>query len=185
MTVATKTKAMQANREGSPSQIELISALTKCLYRQGYPDANERQLNAVIEAANVVVAAFGDPHRPATTGSGLVAWMLSDETGSSSRAMARKLGPLIGHGGPFRGGFAERRTDHPYDPSDLGRCIGLLDAVPELRPHLPAMADVSPQWARLVAAWDELEALYWIESPAGRAPKCYARMKKVLEAKDA
>lgn len=38
-----------------------------------------------------------------------------------------------------------------------------------------------PGWAKLVDAWDELEALYLEEVPkgTGRAPKLYARMREL------
>lgn len=70
----------------------------------------------------------------------------------------------------------------PRDPDDLGRCLGLFEILPEWRPRLPEVADRYPEWAPLVQAWDELEALYREEEPAGTAPRCYARMKS-LEAR--
>jgi hypothetical protein len=48
----------------------------------------------------------------------------------------------------------------PADSADFGRCVGLLEAVPELRPHLHLMSSVSATWGRLVARWDHLESLY-------------------------
>lgn len=54
----------------------------------------------------------------------LLNWMLTGETGLSSKAMARAFMDLKG------------RTDHPYDPDDLNRCLLLLDAVPEARQHM-------------------------------------------------
>lgn len=68
---------------------------------------------------------------------------------------------------------------HPRDPSDFRRCMGLLEAVPDMRKHLSAMAKVSAVWAALVARWDELERLYAEESPSGRCPKMYALMREL------
>lgn len=51
-------------------------------------------------------------------------------------------------------------TSHPLDPHDLGRCIRLLDAVPDLRQNLASMTEVSPYWAALITNWDELEKAY-------------------------
>lgn len=70
---------------------------------------------------------------------------------------------------------------HPLDPADLGRCIRLLDIEPSYRQRIGEMAGVSPQWCALVAHWDELEILYREEEPSGRAPKCYARMRELLD----
>ena len=84
---------------------------------------------------------------------------------------ARLQRPLQAVGRLAQEGVAGRRRD--------GRCLGLLEAVPELRPHLPAMADESPVWAALVARWDELERLFAEEAPTGRCPKLYALMKEL------
>ena len=45
----------------------------------------------------------------------------SSDVGASSKAMAAAA---TGHSG---------RSDHPYDPSDLNRCIKLCIAVPEVK----------------------------------------------------
>jgi hypothetical protein len=70
---------------------------------------------------------------------------------------------------------------HPHDPADFGRCLGLLIAVPEFRPRLAEMSNCSSQWSAIVAAWNELETLYNEEFPTGRAPRCYAKMKELLQ----
>ena len=36
-----------------------------------------------------------------------------------------------------------------------------------------------PEWAPLVAVWDELTALYEEELPSGRCPKLYDRMQQL------
>jgi hypothetical protein len=170
------------NRPGSPNQIDLIVAVTAELERQGFPDANARQLNAVIEGVDRIVAGFGRPHQPAAAGSGLKAWFASDETGLSSRALARAL-----HGAAFPGvplphscrGRGDAGGEHPHDPSDFGRCLAVLAAEPSLRARLPAAAALSPVWSRLVAAWDELEALYREEAPSGKAPKLFRRLQEI------
>jgi hypothetical protein len=165
------------------SQIDLFAAISAEIDRQ-YPGAraNPRQYNAIIAAANAIVAEFARDHEPARPGSGLRAWLHSDDTGLSSLAMARRLAPLAGLGESVPGPrFPDDRDARPHDPADLGRCVRLLEAVPELRPHLPAMAGVSREWAALVGAWDELEALYREELPTGRGPRCYARMRELTD----
>lgn len=85
-------------------------------------------------------------------------WLDSGNVGFSSAVLARHLAPRAGLGvhvpcAPWNTKF------HPLDRSDFDRCCRLLEAVPTLRPHLPAMAELSPTWARLAGAWGELEAL--------------------------
>jgi hypothetical protein len=98
-------------------------------------------------------------------------WFHGTDTGTSSLTIAHVLG---GTPAP-RTGFS-----HPYDPDDLGRCLRLVrlmgwrDRLPEVAARFPR----SP-WPRLVDAWDELAALYDLESPRHRAPKCYARMQAI------
>lgn len=162
------------------SQIDLIGAITKHIERKhGQVRCTIRQMNAIIQAATGIVEAFETPETRATPGMGLAAWLRSDDTGRSSELMAATLSP-IAQGRPRPCIFADP-DDHPHDPDDLGRCIRLLEAVPELRPHVPHMAEVSPVWAALVGRWDELEVLYREEAPSGKAPRCYALMRSLIE----
>ncbi|MDB5362253.1 MAG: ftsK [Rhodospirillales bacterium] len=73
-------------------------------------------------------------------------WLLTGETGSSSKAMAAHLS-----------GRKAERFCYPSDNSDLGRCIKLLTAIPELRPLLPNMVTLDQYWAALIPRWAELE----------------------------
>ncbi|MBO1916633.1 hypothetical protein J4727_18635 [Providencia rettgeri] len=58
---------------------------------------------------------------------GLAAWLASDDVGASSKYMASVLsGHLCS-------------TSLPWDGADLGRCIRLLEAVPELASQLHEM----------------------------------------------
>lgn len=72
--------------------------------------------------------------------------------------------------------------NHPSDPDDLKRCIRLLELIPEARNHMDKVSAISDVWARLVENWDELESLYQEEYPTGKAPKCYSRMKEIINA---
>lgn len=108
----------------------------------------------------------------------LAEWFASGDTGISSEAICKKLFD-----------FGDRRDynkwagsgNFPHDPSDLGRCIRLMEKVPEARERLSEMRTVSPTWAALVDRWEELEALYREEAPAGRAPKCYLLMQEIIK----
>lgn len=136
------------------SQVELVCAILKHLDRQGCKDATPRQMNAVIEAANLVVAALASDDTVAAPGAGLAAWWADDDGGLSSQYMASELAKAAG----LPGRWAE--PCEPADAADFGRCARLLDVAPELRPHLAAMRACGARWAALVGEWDALEALY-------------------------
>ena len=73
-------------------------------------------------------------------------------------------------------------ADVPHDPDDFGRCYRLLKVMPEWRERLPEVATKHKTWAPLVAAWDEMTALYEQELPSGRAPLLYKRMQELRKA---
>lgn len=101
-------------------------------------------------------------------------WLASGDTGTSSLTIwAVMTGWSMPDG---------RDPSIPHDPDDFGRCHRLLEAFPQWRGRLPEVAAKHPEWTGLVAAWDELTALYIEELPTGRAPRCYARMREVIEA---
>lgn len=102
-------------------------------------------------------------------------WLANGETGTSSKTMAFYLG------------FGIKMEDrcHPLDPADFDRCLRLLDCVPEMRPLLFQMGQISEEWERLVARWDEVEACHLKEvglgwSKARNAPVTYDLMQTVL-----
>lgn len=82
----------------------------------------------------------------------LAKWLMSDDTGASSKTMAAVMFD-------FEISFL-RGSYFPLDASDFGRCVRFLEAVPEARERLPRMKQVSAKWAVLVDCWDELTALY-------------------------
>lgn len=75
-------------------------------------------------------------------------------------------------------------NNHPWDPSDLLRCINYCESrginTEELRAR---MTGRSTEWARLMPEWDNLVALlrHEMDTRADRtAPRTYAEMKRVL-----
>jgi hypothetical protein len=95
--------------------------------------------------------------------------MVGHGTGLSSRQIVATMHGVAGQG------------HHPADPSDLGRCIRLLEIMPEWKPRMKEMGLVSLEWRVLAEHWDELEALYNEEFATGRAPKTYDRMRELLK----
>lgn len=73
-------------------------------------------------------------------------WLLSGDTGASSKALC----------GWMLHGKAVPRHAHPHDGGDLGRCVRLLDLIPEWKPRIPEMAKHGPYWAALATRWDDL-----------------------------
>lgn len=107
-------------------------------------------------------------------------WLAAGERGLSSDAMFSHL-----LGVEIEGREGQRLTAHPLDPADLRRCRLLLEAVPHLNKDLSRMAELSPQWAALIARWDEIcdhidrESPKWRER-CGSAPTAYDLMKEAL-----
>lgn len=84
-------------------------------------------------------------------------WAATADTGLSSKAI---MATMLGN--PPSDGYC-----YPHDGSDLARCVGLLDAVPEWRTRIGEMAGVGPEWAALAARWDDLEAAHKAGDHAG------------------
>lgn len=164
------------------SQMNLVTGILGLLEKHGVKDANSRHFNAVIQAADIIVAEFDRPNVPAMDGMGLAAWLRSDDTGLSSKHMARILCNIR-----VDCDVEEVRTGkppHPLDPDDFGRCYRFLRAVPlgpERARDVAYMGVSSREWAGLAAAWGELEQLYWAELPTGKCPKLYERMQQLIE----
>ena len=105
-----------------------------------------------------------------------IQWLANGRRGVSSNTIAQHLtgiNCLRGWSGSI-----------PWDPDDLDRCLQLLEDVPALRPLMPQMATYSPEWAALVARWDEVEASHLEEvglgwTKAKSAPKTYELMARI------
>lgn len=104
----------------------------------------------------------------------LIEWLLSDDTGASSRAIASHMAL-----GKSDGSF-------PWDPSDIGRCFRLLDVIPEWKNRIEEMGIYSKILVLLADKWQEIydcmEAEVGIDWRKGRsAPKTYDLMKRVMD----
>ncbi len=102
-------------------------------------------------------------------------WLASGDTGGSSRALwAHMMGRS-----PTASGLASASTwPAPTTPADFGRCYRLLHVswASGWRSRLPEMAERSAAWARVVAAWDALSALYLEELPGGNGQRLAERL---------
>lgn len=84
-------------------------------------------------------------------------WWCGTDVGTSSAAMFAVLCSPMSY---FRGiamGKGQRST--PRDSADLGRCLRLLETMPEWRGRLNEVAEAYPEtaWPEIIAAWEELE----------------------------
>jgi hypothetical protein len=93
-------------------------------------------------------------------------WASGDDTGVSSKAILKVM----------TGQTISDDYCHPHDSQDLGRCVRLLDIIPEWRPRIGEMSNVSDEWAALSAVWPELEALHRAESHN----TVYSRIKAIV-----
>ena len=103
-------------------------------------------------------------------------WLAGGDSGMSSEAICYHM-----LGMKSDGSF----PNFPLDPSDLGRCLRLLELFPEWKPRMGEMARYSAQWAALVERWDELAEMMADEvgidwSKGERAPRTYAAMKDAI-----
>lgn len=94
-------------------------------------------------------------------------WSTGPDTGVSSMAILRVM-----TGDAPKDGYC-----YPHDGGDLGRCLGLLKAVPEFRARLDEMRAVGPEWSALVDHWAELEAMHG----AGKNDALYKRMREIRD----
>ena len=113
----------------------------------------------------------------------VVNWLVSGERGPSSESIVEYL-----YGLPILERHWRRSAPHhPLDPADLRQCLLLLAESPETAAQFPRMRAASPEWERLVDAWDGLERQFLAEigdlrGPAHwSAPLTYAAMKRVLD----
>lgn len=76
-------------------------------------------------------------------------WLATDQTGTSSKTIAFTLS-----------GFNYKYPSPPSDPSDFGRCLLLLDFIPEFRTRLSELATLSDEWKVIIENWDLIEITF-------------------------
>ncbi len=77
---------------------------------------------------------------------------------------------------------------HPYDDGDFRRCRLLLEECPEFLPLMHKVAELSPEWRRLITHWDLICLTMDKEMPTWReknqrtgCEKTYYLIKDILQ----
>jgi len=101
-------------------------------------------------------------------------WQATGNVGVSSATMASIA---LGLDKPFYGGH----FGAPHDPSDMLRCMKLLEAIPEIRDHFPAIAKRVPTFKGIIEQWDALVEVMNREcvGERWRAPDAYKLIQKL------
>ncbi|TNV22107.1 hypothetical protein FH968_04320 [Buttiauxella sp. B2] len=145
------------------NQIALISAITEELNRQQPELPADDRMNVIIKAANDICAEYSRELVVASRGMGLTAWLASDDTGLSSKFMASVLS--YGH--------FTAPNNYPRDPDDFGRCMRLVQAVPEFKGLIHLLVDHGPEWEAVANNWERWVELY----SSGDGRELYKEMK--------
>lgn len=106
-------------------------------------------------------------------------WFAGDDTGVSSKTLACHMLGIKPKG---------MWSSYPFDPADLGRCLRLLELIPEWKPRVAEMAAVSEVWARMAERWQEMHDAMAFEvgidwSKGREAPRTYDLMKEIRGAR--
>lgn len=110
-----------------------------------------------------------------TTADRVLKWMMSGDTGISSKSICAHMTDTE----------SKDYGSYPSDPSDLGRCLRLLELFPEWKARITEMAKYGTGWIGLVAKWDELAQMMadevGIDWSKGRsAPLTYEAMQAAI-----
>jgi len=108
-----------------------------------------------------------------------VAWINHGEKGLSSAALFYETTGLW----VISTVLQDADDSHPYDPSDLNRCMKLIETCTECRAAVDKLAVKYPGWAKLAPHWDNLiDSLRreLIVTP-NEAPETYRMMQELLK----
>ena len=99
-------------------------------------------------------------------------WLKNGEIGQSSKTIYSVLSssPLL---------HPDQYT-HPLDTADFRRCYLLLERIPEWRPRIQEMGQVSETWQNLADNWDKLTTMFLrLMATDGSERKMYDFMKEL------
>lgn len=99
-------------------------------------------------------------------------WLFNGHTGVSSKSLAAEYL-----------GIEKEECCPPRDPADLGRCLLLIELVPDVRQCVDRLAEKNDAWKKAAKCWDEAAAMMdsevGIDWSKGRyAPKTFEIMKE-------
>jgi len=77
-------------------------------------------------------------------------WLFNGDTGISSKSLAAEF---LGVDNKRKGRFY---CYPPSDPSDLGRCLRLIEVAPAVRACVDTLAEKSDSWAKIAPVWDKI-----------------------------
>jgi len=98
-------------------------------------------------------------------------WIATGEVGVSSKTMWAAI---------TRSGSSDRKTrnwDVPHDPDDFSRCISFVRECSITPEQLQMVKSSFKWWAPIIDNWDELVSLWDEESPNGKCPKLYNKLR--------
>lgn len=100
-------------------------------------------------------------------------WQSKGEIGISSATMASiALG--------MDKNFYHSYFSEPSDPSDLLRCMKLVDFIPEIKDSFSEISERCPEFRPIIESWELLTSTLKREMAQGRkAPETYDLMKKL------
>lgn len=164
------------------SPIDLVVA-AKLMRRATCPvcGASGKSILMAKQDAGILLEGRPSPDRGATEEGRAYQWLASGDTGISSKAMWSVMMGQTPQPGP--GGLS---ACHPSDAQDLGRCLRLLDLIPEWKVHIGRMRGLSKYWDALIDRWEDLTAMMTEEvgiafDKGRRADKTYALMREILK----
>jgi hypothetical protein len=143
------------------SQLNLINAINEELVKQGVTDLLPRQYNAIISACNDIVDELAVGYKEAKPGMKYRDWYDSDDRGLSSNYLARILV-----------GYADAGVSyHPSDPSDLNRCVKMVESLgveeelrelmsKDLKKPIATGITLSKQWIVVLSNWDKWKSMF-------------------------
>jgi len=76
-------------------------------------------------------------------------WIVSGDTGVSSEAIWAVMM-----------GVNAEWASVPWDSEDFGRCLRLIEKIPEWKKRLPEVVEKHSSWKGVVRFWDEIETRY-------------------------
>ena len=87
-------------------------------------------------------------------------WLSNWDKGISSMTMAVAILPPDSTVPSSCRPYVAANAGIPHDADDFGRCIRLLDAIPEFRDDLHKVSEKYSEWEPIIDHWNELEELY-------------------------